>query len=99
MDMTVSGIRLDPDGGDVLNTLRMTDISRSGMGAITAQPLYPGQRLLLCLPLRDIGGRRNIYATVVRRHSRREGYRVGLRFDLGSDAGWYGLAGPMTAAA
>ena len=81
VQMTLKGVRLDPDGGDVVNLLRMMDISRSGMGATSPRHLYPGQRLVLCLPMTDATGRRNIYATV-RRCGQAEGaYDVGLEFD------------------
>jgi hypothetical protein len=82
LQMTLRGIRLDPDGGDVSDTLRMVDISRSGMGAVFDRWLYPGQRLVLCLPLHEDGGRRNINASVRRCTKVAEGYRVGLQFDL-----------------
>jgi len=82
--MTVRAIRLDPDGGDVVDNLEMSDISRSGLGAVSDRPLYPGQRILLCLPLSHIGGRRNVYATVVRCRRGEEGYRVGVEFDSAS---------------
>lgn len=96
LQMTLTCIRLDPDGGDVLDTLHMVDISRSGLGAISDRPYYPGQRIVLCLPLSPNGGRRNIYARVVRCRQDQEGYRIGLQFDSTSMAAWYG---PATAAA
>ncbi len=80
--MQIRAIRLDPDGGDVTNLLETQDISRGGMGALTDRPLYPGQRMLLCLPLSDSDGRRNTYATVVRCRAVEDGYRVGLEFDM-----------------
>jgi len=89
--MMLHGIHLDPDCRDVQDTLQMVDISRSGMGAITDRWLYPGQRILLSLPLRSDGGRRNVAATVVRCHKVREGYHVGLEFDtqaLGEATGY-----------
>ena len=79
--MTLHGVRLDPDGGDVYSTLEMTDISRCGMGALTDRWLYPGQRIVLCIPLHPDGGRRNLYSTVIRCRKTREGYHVGLEFD------------------
>jgi len=79
--MMLHGIRLDPDGGDVRDTLLMVDISRGGMGAVADRWLYPGQRILLCLPLHPDGGRRNLYATVIRCQKVRDGFRVGLEFD------------------
>jgi len=96
--MTLRGIRLDP-GGDVVDTFRMTDISRSGIGAYTDRPYYPGQRLVLCLPLSRDRGRRNIYATVRRCDPEQEGYRVGLEFDTASVGSWCGVAAETPAAA
>jgi len=79
--MTLHGIRLDPDGGDVHDTLQMKDISRSGMGAVADRWLYPGQKIVLCLPVHPDAQRKNITATVVRCQKQQEGYRVGLEFD------------------
>lgn len=79
--MTLHGIRLDPDGGDVRDTLHMQDISRGGMGAVADRWLYPGQKVLLCLPTHPTGGRKNLSATVVRCQRIQEGYRLGLQFD------------------
>ncbi len=98
LSMMLHGIRLDPDGGDVCDTLEMVDISRNGMGAVADRWLYPGQRIVLCLPVHPDGQRRNVYATVVRCKKAREGYRIGLEFDLigaGASAGYT----PATAAA
>ena len=81
LTMMLHGIRLDPDGGDVHDTLRMTDISRSGLGAVADRWLYPGQKVVLCLPLHPDGGRRNIYSTVIRCQKVRDGHSVGLEFD------------------
>jgi len=81
MQMMLHGIRLDPDGGDVRDTLQMQDISRSGMGAVADRWLYQGQRIVLCLPLHPDGGRRNMYATVIRCGKTNDGYEVGLQFD------------------
>ena len=91
LKMMLHGIRLDPEGGDVQDTLQMTDISRCGMGALADRWLYPGQRIVLCLPLHPDGGRRNIYATVIRCGKGRDGYGVGLEFDhasLGASVGF-----------
>jgi hypothetical protein len=55
--MTLGCIRLDPDGGDVVDSLHMTDISLGGLGAYCNRPYYPGQRIVLSLPLS--GERRN----------------------------------------
>ena len=95
--MSLRCIRLDPDGGDVSDSLDMTDISRSGMGAICERAFYPGQRILLNLPAGQDRGRRNIYAAVVRSQPVREGHRVGLEFDRASAAAWY--SAPFSAVA
>ncbi|HET6428637.1 MAG TPA: PilZ domain-containing protein [Phycisphaerae bacterium] len=94
LKMMLHGVRLDPDGGDVYDTLRMLDISRSGLGALVDRWLYPGQRVILCLPLHPDGGRRNIYSTVIRCRKGRQGFQVGLQFDRVSldAAGYAGVA-------
>ena len=98
LQMTLHGIRLDPDGGDVCNTLEMTDISRGGMGAFADRWLYPGQRIVLRLPLHPDGGRRNLYAAVQRCNKQADGFKVGLQFDQTSlDA--VGFAPAVAAAA
>lgn len=86
LQMTLRGIRLDPDGGDPVEVLHTTDISRKGMGAYSDRAFYPGQRILVCLPLSSQGGRRNIYGTIVRCRQCDEGYRVGVEFDAASVA-------------
>ena len=83
-------IRLDPDGQDVVDVLETTDISRSGLGAICSRSFYPGQRMVLCMPLSSMGGKRNVYATVVRCRQGEEGYRVGVEFDAASVGAWGG---------
>jgi len=98
LQMTLNCIRLDPEGGDVMDTLHMVDISRSGLGAISDRPYYPGQRLVLCLPLSPNGGRRNIYARIIRCRQDQEGYRIGLQFDSASTAAWYGSTAAAPAA-
>lgn len=80
--MMLHGIRLDPDGGDVCDTLEMVDISRGGMGVVTERWVYPGQRIVLSLPLHPDGRRKNVYATVVRCQKGQQGYRLGMEFDL-----------------
>ena len=101
MQMTLGCIRLDPDGGDVTDKLHLTDISRGGLGALTDRPYYPGQRILLNMPLTACGGRRNIYAAIVRCKPDSEGYHIGLQFDNVSFALWAGgsLAAPAVCAA
>jgi len=98
LQMTVQGIRLEPEGGDVVETLHMIDISRCGMGAVSDRPFYPGQRMVLCLPPSPLGGRRNIYATAIRCRQCHEGYLVGLEFDNVS-LGYWSDMGSRTAAA
>jgi hypothetical protein len=79
--MTLGCIRLEPDGGDVVDSLHMRDISRGGLGAYSTQPYYPGQRIVLSLPLPAGGDRRNVYATIVRCRQADEGYSIGFAFD------------------
>jgi hypothetical protein len=88
LQMTLRCIRLDPDGGDVVDSLSLFDISRSGLGAYCDRPFYPGQRLVLCLPLTGSNGRRNIYGTVTRCRPTEDGYRVGMVFDRVSLGEW-----------
>ncbi len=97
LTMSAHCIRLDPDGGDVMDRIDVVDISRSGMGAICDRPFYPGQRVILCLP-RTEGGHRNIYASVVRCRHRTEGYRIGLEFDRSAIGAWMD-SDPQVAAA
>ena len=98
LQMDLQCIRLDPDGTDVVDMLKTTDISRNGLGAICDRPFYPGQRVMLCMPLTSMGGRRNIYATVVRCRHEEEGHNVGLEFDVSSMSIWSSDA-PAVAAA
>jgi len=92
LQMTLQAIRLDPDGGEVLDSLRMIDISRGGIGACSERAFYPGQRIVLCLPLSKEHGRRNIFASIVRCKRSRddEGYRIGLEFDSTPMSAWSG---------
>ncbi len=98
MEMTLRGIRLDPDGGDVVNTFRSFDVSRGGLGVFSKEPLYPGQRVVLSMPLFKSKGCRTLSATVVRCKSQRGEYRVGLEFDSTSTSSWYSVAGDLAAA-
>ena len=82
VQMALRCIRLDPDGGDVVDCLRMMDISRGGMGASCDRAYYPGQRIVLSLPLPADGGRRSIYATIIRCRPSQENYHVGFEFDV-----------------
>ena len=99
LQMKIQCVRLDPDGGDVVDTLETVDISRRGIGAISDRAFYPGQRLLLCMPLTSMSGRRNIYATVVRCRREEEGHSVGIEFDGASLGLWRVEAPAATAAA
>ena len=81
LQMMLHGVRLDPDGGDVQNTLQMVDISRGGMGVVSERWLHPGQRIVLTVPVHPERGRRNLNATVVRCRKIDDGYRAGLEFD------------------
>jgi len=72
---------MDPDGGDVLDKIQMMDISRSGLGAFSRRPFYPGQRIVLSLPISPEGRRRNVHATICRCRAIQDGYRIGLEFD------------------
>ena len=95
--MSLPCVRLDPDGGDVLDTLHMIDISRSGMGAVCDRAFYPGQRIMLCLPQTQGTGRRNVYASVIRSRTGDQGYRVGLEFDRSAAATWMAVPAAMAA--
>ena len=82
--MTFNAIRFDPDGGEVVDTFHMMDISRSGMGVVAERYMYPGQRMVLCLPMTEATGRRSIYASVRRCGRGEGGYEIGLEFDSAS---------------
>jgi hypothetical protein len=86
LQMAVQCVRLDPEAGDVIDKLHLVDISRTGVGGFCDRPFYPGQRVVLCMPLSLDGGRRNIYATVVRCRGTADGYRVGMAFDSSSSS-------------
>ena len=98
LNMSVSCLRLDPDGDDLIDRLHLVDVSRSGLGAMCDRPFYPGQRALVHLPLTRETGRRTVYATIVRCRQCSDGYRVGLEFD-GSTVGSYSSDDLVTAAA
>ncbi|MCK4277340.1 MAG: PilZ domain-containing protein [Phycisphaerae bacterium] len=97
-DVELCSIRLDPDGGDVVDTLHMVDISKSGIGAKADRAFYPGQRIVVSLPMPCDGGLKNIYATIVQCRQCEGGYRVGLEFDTVSVGAWCGVAGAIAAA-
>jgi len=88
LQMALRCIRLDPSDVDVVDTLHLADISRSGMGAYTDRAFYPGQRVVVCMPLSGENGRRNLYARVVRCRPDDEGYRVGLEFESATFPAW-----------
>ena len=97
--VSINSIRLDPDGGDVLEKLEMIDISRSGIGATADRLFYPGQRIILSLPSSTSDGYRSIYATIVQCHQQGQGYRVGLEFDSVSVGAWGGVGQAVAVAA
>ena len=88
LNISAHCIRLDPDGGDVTDRVDVVDISRGGMGAVSSRPFYPGQRVILCLPMSQGGGHRNIHAAIVRCRHQSEGYRIGLEFDPNAVCTW-----------
>ncbi len=98
LDMSVSCLRLDPDGEDLIDRLHLLDVSRGGLGATCGRAFYPGQRALVHLPLTPETGRRTAYATIVRCQQCDDGYRLGLEFD-GSSMGSYSNDGLASAAA
>jgi hypothetical protein len=81
IQMKLQCIRLDPDGGDVVDLIDTIDISRGGLGAYCDRPFYPGQRILVCLPMTTVGGRRNVHGSIVRCRVTEDGYNVGICFD------------------
>ena len=98
METTLQGIRLDPDGGDVVDTFRTRDVSHNGLGAMTERAFYPGQRVVLTMEPESGPGRRNIYATIVRCRSAQSGYRIGMQFDSVTTDAWHGVASDTVAA-
>ncbi|MFP4355258.1 MAG: PilZ domain-containing protein [Phycisphaerae bacterium] len=77
----VKALRLDPDGGDIVEALETVDVSRSGLGVLCQRSFYPGQRMVLQMPRANADGMRNICATVVRCSRKEEQFRVGMEFD------------------
>ncbi len=96
LQMSLRSIRLDPDGGDVMDCLHMQNISRSGLGAVSDRSFYPGQRVVLALPMAGGVGRKNVYAKVVRCQQYRKAYAVGLEFDNLPLGSWCGAGGTMS---
>ncbi len=88
LQMNLQCIRLDPDEGDVITMLDTVDISRGGLGAMSDHAFYPGQRVVLCMPLTTMGGRRNIYASVIRCRQEELGYNIGFEFDASAMSMW-----------
>ena len=99
IEMSMRCVRFDPDGCDAVDVLETVDISHGGLGAISDGAFYPGQRVVVRLPLSDIGGRRNVYATVTRSDRRKEQYHVGMEFDMVKAGAWCGVSGAAVAAA
>ena len=99
VQMALQAVRLEPDNVDVMDRLHMTDVSRSGVGAISDHRYYPGQRVLIYLPLTGQSGQRVLYATVRRCRPHAEGYRLGMEFDRTSLDTWYSQAGAAPLAA
>jgi len=94
LQMTLRALRMDPEG-DSMETFHMMDISRSGIGALAEHAYYPGQRVVLSLPIPGQSNRRSVYATVVRCRAEQDGYRLGMMFDKTSISNFdthYGLA-------
>lgn len=92
LECAFQGVRLDPDGCNVVDTFEGVDISRSGVGAFSSRSYYPGQRVVVALPLSDRSGHRNIYAKVVRSRQKDRQWEVGLAFDGVSADTWYGVS-------
>jgi len=98
LQIKIQCVRFDPDGSDVVGSLETMNISRSGLGAMSERPFYPGQRILVCMPLTSVAGQRNIYATVVRCRPEEEGFNIGMEFDRASVGTWHGETRAATAA-
>ncbi len=85
LQMGIHCVRLDPSGQNTLDQLSTFDISKSGIGATSDQPYYPGQRVMVRLPIARADGDRHMYARVVRcRRDREQGYQIGLEFEAAS---------------
>lgn len=89
LEMALQAVRLEPDNMDVTDRLHMTDVSRSGVGAISDRSYYPGQRVLIYLPLTGKNGQRVLYATIRRCRRHAQGYHLGMEFDRMSLDTWY----------
>jgi len=98
--MGVRCIRLDPHEGGVIDELDLVDLSRSGVGAVSSNWYYPGQKVVVCMPADSVRGKRQMQATVKRCLSRNEpGYRIGLEFDHNSLDTWSNINTMATLAA
>jgi hypothetical protein len=72
-----------------MDRVNMFDISRSGIGGLSDRRYYPGQRVVVCMPVGGDDSLRSLQAKVVRCQAEREGgYQVGLEFDAASLGGW-----------
>ena len=72
----------EPDGPHVSDELQSLDVSYSGIGAMSTNRYYPGQRVVISLPNIEQDEPRRMHATVVRCSPHREGgYKVGFSFD------------------
>ncbi len=97
MNIDVRCIRLDPHEGGVVDEVDMVDLSRSGVGAVSENWYYPGQKVVVCLPADSVHGKRQMQATVRRCLSRNEpGYRIGFEFDHNSLNTWGSLSTTQT---
>ncbi|MCY2931816.1 MAG: PilZ domain-containing protein [Planctomycetota bacterium] len=99
LEMALQAVRLETDNVDVVDRLHMIDVSRGGVGAISDRSYYPGQRVLIYLPLTGQSGRRVLYATVRRCRRHAQGYHLGMEFDRMSLDTWYSQAGAAPLAA
>ena len=80
----IRSIMLDPEPGKVDHDLHTFDLSRGGMGVMSKDALYPGQRMVLNVPRTDTDGEKSIYASVVRCIKENDQYRIGLEFETTS---------------
>ena len=100
VSMGMECVFFDPDGPRVMDHMDMVDLSRSGVGALSKNRYYPGQRVMICLPAAGDGSDRSMYATVARCIPDREGgYHIGLSFDAATGAGSVDVSHVMRAAA
>ncbi|MBT3201384.1 MAG: PilZ domain-containing protein [Phycisphaerales bacterium] len=82
-------IRLDPHEGGIIDNVDLVDLSQSGVGAVSENWYYPGQKVVVCLPADATHGSRQVKATVKRCLSRHApGYRIGMEFDHNARDTW-----------